>query len=93
MPREASLFEQAGGSVLRGYILMKQGGGNIPPKWIDRASESRRRRHKAAAKALQSGTLADITVLEDWELAYRKECFYYGIRCLLELERSGKTRL
>lgn len=92
MPREASLFDEAGGSVVRGYILMKQqGGGNIPPMWIERSADSRRNRHEQVAEALQNGGIAAVTVLEDWELAYRKECFYYGIRCLLELERSGTT--
>jgi hypothetical protein len=93
MPREANLFEQAGGSVVRGYILLKQGGGNIPPNWIDRASASRTSRHKAVAAAMKKGGPADIAVLEDWELAYRKEAFYYGIRALFELERKGKTKL
>lgn len=93
MAREAALFEQAGGSVVRGYILLKLGGGNIPPMWIDRASESRVKRQKMVAQALRKGSVVDITTLEDWELAYRKECFYYGIRALMELERSGKTKL
>jgi len=93
VPREANLFDQAGGSVVRGYILLKQNGGNIPPKWIDRAGASRVNRHKAVADALENGGPADIAVLEDWELAYRKECFYYGIRALFELERQGGTKL
>lgn len=93
MPREANLFEEAGGSVVRGYILMKNNGGNIPPMWIDRASASRRNRHKQVVQTLRKGSVADVTTLEDWELAYRKECFYYGIRALMELERSGTTKL
>ena len=39
---------------------------------------------KQAAKSLRS-------TLKQWELAYQKECFYYGIRVLLELERDGTT--
>jgi len=93
MPREANLFEQAGGSVVRGYILLKQGGGNIPPAWLDRTRESRINRHKAVKEALQTGGIKDIATLEEWELIYRKECFYYGIRVLFELERKGKTKL
>lgn len=93
MPREAGLFEEAGGSPVRGYILLKQGGGNIPPAWVDRARTSRVNRHKSVKKALQEGGIAEIAVLEDWELAYRKECFYHGIRALFELERKGKTTL
>ncbi len=93
MPREATLFTQAGGSPLRGYILLKQGGGNIPPKWIQRAKLARRGRHAGVAKALNKGRIDDIVVLEDWELSFKKEQFYYGIRCLMELERDGKTKL
>lgn len=92
--REATLFEEAGGSALRGYLLLKsRGSGNIPPAWIDRSRESRKSREKAVAEAFRKGKLAGVTTIEDCELAYRKECFYYGIRALLELERSGKTKL
>ena len=30
---------------------------------------------------------------EDWERAYRTECFYRGLRVLLELERDGQSQL
>lgn len=93
MAREATLFEEAGGSVVRGYVLIKQAGGNIPSSWLERASMSRTSRQKAVAHALETGGPADIAVIEDWDVAYRKECFYYGIRILLELERTGKTNL
>jgi hypothetical protein len=42
---------------------------------------------------MKSGRPADYLTLEEWELAYRKECFYYGIRVLLDLDRTGKTKL
>ena len=94
MAREATLFDEAGGSPVRGYLLLKsRGSANIPPAWIDRTHESRKNREKAVAAAFKTGGVADIMTLEDWELVYRKECFYYGIRALLELERSGKTKL
>ncbi len=32
MPREANLFELAGGSPLEGYFLLKSSGGNMPPR-------------------------------------------------------------
>ena len=32
----------------------------------------------------------DIQAVEDWERVYRKECFYRGLRVLLELERDGQ---
>lgn len=94
MAREAGLFDESGGSPLRAYLLLKsQGSANIPPSWIARARESRKRREVEIARALRKGNVADIIRLEDWELAYRKECFYHGLRVLLELERKGKTRL
>lgn len=93
MPREASLFEAAGGSVVEGYLLLKQEGGNIPPMWIRRSHESRVNAQKEVATALRKGGLTDIVKLREWELRYRKECFYYGLRALLELERKGRTKL
>ena len=41
MAREATLFDEAGGNPLRGYLLLKQGGENVPPAWIERAHDSR----------------------------------------------------
>lgn len=94
MPREASLFDASKGSVVRAYLLLKQNGSaNIPPTWIERARDSRKSREKDLARVLTKGRLTDLPTLEDWELRYRKECFYHGLRALLELERKGKTRL
>jgi len=93
MPREATLFDEAQGSPLEGFLLLKASHGNMPPRWIQNAKDSRRKRQKAVAKALRDGDWGDIAVLRDWELAYRKECFYRGIRTLFELERTGRTRL
>lgn len=93
MAREAGLFEMAGGSPLRGYLILRQQGGNIPPQWIERSGASRRTRQKKVAHVLRKGSVRQIPEVEDWEVAYRKECFYRGIRILFELERSGKTRL
>lgn len=94
MPREARLFEEAGGSPLRGYLLIKaSGSANIPPMWIERSREARKRREKQVATLLKKGKPADILALEDWEGAFRKEQFYLGIRVLLELERQGKSKL
>ena len=93
MAGDSTLFDEAKGSVIRGYILLKEHDGNVPPAWIDRAKASRKKRQTKLAKILKSGKVKDILQLEDWELAYQKECFYYGIRLLMELERSGKTKL
>jgi hypothetical protein len=92
MPREANLFEVAKGSVLEGYFLLRERGANIPPMWIDRASKSRRSLHKELARILKKNDLKGLPLLRNWEERYKKECFYYGIRVLLELDRKGKTR-
>lgn len=93
MPREAKLFESSGGSVVEGYLLLKQEGGNIPPMWIKRSHLSRVKVQKEVAAVLKKGRMADIVTLREWELRYRKECFYRGLRALLELERRGRTKL
>jgi len=93
MTREAELFEQTDGSPLEAFLLLRQKGGNIPPSWIERSNASRTKRQKELAKSLQDNSLDAVNLLRDWELAYNKECFYRGIRILMELERSGKTKL
>ncbi len=93
MPREAGLFDETGGSALEGYLLLKRDGGNIPPMWIKRARLSRKRREKELAATLKKKSLDAVYLLRDWELAYRKECFYHGIRVLMELERAGQSKL
>ena len=92
MPREAKLFEEARGTPLEGYFLLKAGGGNIPPRWIENARAARRSRQPATVVALREGDWGDIGALRDWELSYLKECFCNGIRILFELERDGKSR-
>jgi hypothetical protein len=94
MPREASLFEASKGSVARAYLLLKSNGSpNIPPMWIERARDSRKGVEKDLAKLMKKGNMADYLSMEQWELRYRKECFYRGLRVLLELERNGKSKL
>jgi hypothetical protein len=68
-------------------------GRNLLCHAIERAGESRKNREKDLAQALAKNSLDALSLLRDWELAYRKECFYYGIRALMELERNGKTKL
>ena len=91
MPREAGLFDEAGGSALEGYFMLKARGGNVPPRWVDNSRASRKARQKAIAAALRKAKWGDISTLRDWEEAYKKECFYNGIRILFELERDGRT--
>ncbi len=84
--RRAPLF-------VRTLLLKTNGSANIPPAWIERARLSRKGKEKALAQVLKSGKVKDFLSLEDWELRFRKECFYHGLRVLLELERKGKTKL
>jgi hypothetical protein len=93
MSREAGLFESAKGSPLRGYIMLKKGGGNVPPQWISRSQTSRQGRQKAVANAFRKRGIEGIATIEEWEVAYKKECFYRGIRILMELDRNGKSKL
>jgi hypothetical protein len=99
VPREAHLFHESGGSPVRAYLLMKaEGSANVPPMWVDRARKSRKSDESRVGAIVKKtkGRIRftkDLRALEDWELRYRKECFYYGIRALLELERQGKTKL
>jgi hypothetical protein len=93
MPRKAALFEQTSGSPLEAYLLLRRDGMFLPSAWIDRASESRKSREEALAQALRENSLDALELLRAWELAYQKECFYYGIRALMELQRTGKTEL
>ena len=93
MPREANLFESVSGSVVEAFLLLRLDGKNVPPAWIERAHESRKNREKRLADLLTENSLDALQALRDWELSYRKEYFYYGLRALLEMQRSGKTKL
>lgn len=94
MPRDANLFEQTGGSILNAYLLLKENpGANIPYSWIERASESRQKMHSQISKVLKQNKLNGFYQLKEYETKYQKECFYYGLRMLLDLERNGKTEL
>lgn len=93
MTREAGLYETARGSPLEGYFLLRSEGKNLPRSWFERAATSRRKRHASVSRALSRGNWGEIGLLRDWEQAYLKERFYYGIRILLELERRAETDL
>lgn len=92
MPREAALFDGTEGNVVDAFLLLREEGKNIPPNWIDRASETRKNKEKDLGKLLKAGSLDAVNPMRDWWVAYQKECFYYGIRALMELERHGKTK-
>jgi hypothetical protein len=93
MPREAGLFEAAKGSPLKGYMLIKKAKKNIPPSWHKRARVSRKNREEQVTRVLHKRSIADRSILKKWEQDFMKECFYRGVRALLELDRIGLTRL
>lgn len=90
MSEEPTLFEEANGDPVTGYMLLKSRGGNVPPAWIDRYSKSRKNKESALAELMKTGFKGYADLLE-WQEIYKKECFYYGIRALFEIDRNGKT--
>jgi hypothetical protein len=106
MPREANLFRITGGSPARALRRVanippswiararKTRKAREPEvaKAILKASRLRRRRPNARA-AIRTAETELRAALREWEIAYQKQCFYYGIRALLELGRKGKTSL
>ena len=88
-----NLYEQSNGDVLRGYLLLKQNGANVPSSWLERYVEGRKKVEKNVAKILKEQDLSGYGTLEDWNHRYKVENFYRGIRALLEMERQGKTKI
>lgn len=93
MPRQPELFESTQGNLLIAYLLLRERGANIPPAWLKRSRASRKKREHELGRLLKAGKLDAVNHIRDWETAYKKECFYYGLRALLEMQRSGKTKL
>lgn len=93
MPREAALFDSTEGSLFLAYLALREEGKSMPPNWAKRSRTSRKNREAQLAKFLRAGKLDAANFIRDWELAYKKECFYRGITALMDLERHGKTRI
>ena len=91
MPREPELFNATNGDVIGAYFLARKGGFNIPESWIERSRTGRKARQAELGKLLKAGKLGAMDIIQDWHVAYKKECFYQGLRILLELERKGKA--
>ena len=107
MPREAKLFNASKGSPARGFLRLT--GNLPPNwidratasrkalepdvlKAMRRLKQLRKKRPNA--RVTIKGAARDLRlILRQWGIAYQKECFYYGIRVLLELERVGSTEL
>lgn len=105
MPRQARLFTSSDGSVVRGYLKFranipprwirnaKASRKRIEPEIVHGLRSLKRLRtdRPRARVAIRSAQKELRSVLERWEMAYRKENFYRGIRVLLELQRDGSS--
>jgi hypothetical protein len=92
MPIETTLFESTGGNLFLAYLALRERGANIPPNWIKRYHSTRKAREEEMVKDLRGGKLDAANLIRAWDIAYRKESFYRGLRALLEIERQGKTK-
>jgi len=107
MPREARLFTSSAGSVVRGYLKFRanipprwiknarSSRKRIEPEIAKafRFLKHLRIDRPNARVAIRNAQRELRSTLDTWELAYRKENFYRGIRILLELQRNGSSSL
>ena len=107
MAREAKLFNATSGSPTRGFLRLsgnlppswiaraKTSRKDFEPDLLASIRKVRRLRQRRpnARATIKAAEKEMRTALREWETRYRKECFYYGIRALLELDRKGRTRL
>ena len=106
MPREAKLFDSANGSPARALPKLqgnippnwiarsRRARKRLEPDLVAAMRKVRRLR-KSRPKALATIKAAQqelTALLKAWEVAYRKESFYNGLRALLEISRDGETR-
>jgi hypothetical protein len=106
MPREAKLFESAKGSParalfkLRGnippnWIARARGSRKNLESGVVAAMKKLRKMTDSQPKAsvtIKAAKHELKALLRAWEIAYRKESFYNGLRALLEISRDGKTK-
>jgi len=106
MPREAKLFESANGSPVRALFKLqgnippswiaraKTSRKNLEPdiaasmKGLLKLRKNRPKAHATIKAAEQELKI----LLKAWEVAYRKESFYNGLRVLLEVSRDGESK-
>ncbi|MBV8476917.1 MAG: hypothetical protein JOZ36_09645 [Acidobacteria bacterium] len=107
MAREARLFTSSAGSVVRGYLKFRanipprwirnarRSRKAIEPEIANAFHSLKRLRVDRPRARVEIGKVQRElrSVLDRWELAYRKENFYRGIRILLELQREGSSSL
>jgi hypothetical protein len=107
MPREAKLFLSSSGSAARGFLRFRanipprwiknaqKSRKRIEPEIVEalRSAMSIRKNRPRAQVALKNANKQVKMALDRWNTAYNKENFYRGIRILLELQRSGSSKL
>ena len=106
MPREARLFEISNGSPTRALFKLqgnvppkwvlraRRSRKNLEPdvvRALKKLQQVRKRRPNAHA-TIKAAKLELAALLRTWELSYRKETFYNGLRTLLELSREGTSK-
>lgn len=106
MPREAKLFESANGSPSRALFKLqgnippnwiaraRRSRKSLEPELVVAMRKVRKlRKSRPNAQATIRAAQQELTtLLKAWEIAYRKESFYNGLRALLEISRDGETR-
>lgn len=107
MPREAQLFDSCAGSAVKGFLKLhgnippswidhaRTSRKTIEPsieKYLRKLRRLRKNRPRAKT-AIKSANKELRKILNQWELRYRKEAFYRGIRTLLEIDRDGSSKL
>ena len=106
MPREAKLFESANGSPSRAlfklqgnippkWIARARGSRkSLEPDLVASMNRLKRLRKKRPnAHATINAAKHELRMLlKAWEIAYRKESFYNGLRALLEISRDGVSK-
>ena len=106
MPREARLFDAANGSPMRALARLegnippswiaraRRSRKSLEPDLAAAMNKVRKiRKNRPKARATIKAAEQELrTQLKAWDVAYRKECFYNGLRTLLEISRSGQSR-
>ena len=106
MPREAHLFDSCSGSPVKGFLKLRanitprwidnarSSRKRVEPsikKCLSKV-QSLRKNHPRAKSVIKNATNELRGILNQWELRYRKEVFYRGIRTLLEIDREGSSK-
>jgi hypothetical protein len=106
MAREARLFDSAKGSPARAlfklqgnippnWIARARGSRkSLEPDLVASMKRLQRlRKNRPKAHATIKAAQQELRILlKAWEMAYRKESFYNGLRALLEISRDGETK-